>query len=193
MNSCIKSSLPDPVTATLVKPEQLLEQSDLIHSEQIVQAAIDRLAGKITADFGRSNPLVMCVMGGAVVFAGQLLPRLHFPLVFDYVHASRYHDQTHGHELVWKVTPDDKVRDRVVILLDDILDEGHTLAAVKQKCLEQGAAKVVIVVLADKVLGHAKPINADYVGLEVPNRYVFGCGMDVNGWWRNLPAIYALK
>lgn len=178
---------------TSVNPEQLLEQSDLVHSEQTVQAAIDGLAGKITAEFGNSNPLVMCVMGGAVVFAGQLLPRLHFPLMFDYVHASRYHDQTHGHDLVWKVTPDDKVRGRTVILLDDILDEGHTLAAVKQKCMEQGALRVVIVVLADKTLGHSKPIIADYVGLQVPNRYVFGCGMDVNGWWRNLPAIYALK
>ncbi|HEX5538288.1 MAG TPA: hypoxanthine-guanine phosphoribosyltransferase, partial [Methylophilaceae bacterium] len=165
------------MTATPPNPEILLEQSDLIHDEQTVQAAIDGLAGKITADFGNSNPLVMCVMGGAVVFAGQLLPKLQFPLIFDYVHASRYHDQTHGQQhLVWKVTPDDKVRGRIVILLDDILDEGHTLAAVKQKCLEQGAAKVVIVVLADKLLGHAKPIMADYVGLQVPNRYVFGCG-----------------
>lgn len=174
-------------------PQQLLEQSDLIHDEETVQAAIDALAARLRTDFGNSNPLVMCVMGGAVVFAGQLLPRLRFPLLFDYVHATRYHDRIHGQQLVWKVMPDDKVRGRTVILLDDILDEGHTLAAVKQKCLEQGAAKVVIVALTEKQLGHAKPITADYIGLEVPNRYVFGCGMDVNGWWRNLPAIYALK
>lgn len=178
---------------TLADSRKLLEQAELIHDEQTVQAAIDTLAGKLRADFGDSQPLLMCVMGGAVVFAGQLLPRLGFPLLFDYVHASRYHDQTHGQQLVWKVMPDDKVRGRIVILLDDILDEGHTLAAVKQKCLEQGAAKVVIVVLTEKNLGHAKPIAANYVGLEVPNRYVFGYGMDVNGWWRNLPAIYALK
>lgn len=181
------------MTASLDNPEALLEQSDLIHDEQTVQAAITRLADNISADLGDSNPLVMCVMGGAVVFAGQLLPKLGFPLMFDYVHASRYHDQTQGKDIVWKVVPDARVKGRTVILLDDILDEGHTLAAVKQKCLEQGAVKVVIAVLAVKLLGHAKPITADYVGLEVPNRYVFGCGMDVNGWWRNLPAIYALK
>lgn len=174
-------------------PEDLLAQSDLVHDEQAVQAAIDRLADQIRADLGHANPLVICVMGGAVVFAGQLLPKLRFPLLFDYVHATRYHDQTHGQQLVWKVTPDNKVQGRTVILLDDILDEGHTLAAVKQKCLEQGAERVIIVVLANKSLGHDKPIKADYIGLEVPNRYVFGCGMDVNGWWRNLPAIYALK
>ena len=87
----------------------------------------------------------------------------------------------------------DRLPNGTVVLLDDILDEGHTLAAVRQQCLEQGAARVVIVVLAEKALGHSKPITADYTGLEVPNRYVFGCGMDVNGWWRNLPAIYALR
>ena len=180
------------MTTVPASPEALLAQSDLIYSEQEVQAAIDRLAAQLCADLGHSNPLVLCVMGGAVVFAGQLLPRLGFPLMFDYVHASRYHG-THGLDLVWKVKPDDNVRDRTVVLLDDILDEGHTLAAVRQQCLEQGASRVVVVVLAEKMLGHAKPVTADYTGLEVPNRYVFGCGMDVDGWWRNLPAIYALR
>lgn len=174
-------------------PAALLAQADLIYSEQEVQAAIDRLAAQLCADLEHDNPLVLCVMGGAVVFAGQLLPRLCFPLMFDYVHASRYHGQTQGLDLVWKVKPDDNVRGRTVVLLDDILDEGHTLAAVRQQCLDQGATRVVIAVLAAKALGHDKPIAADYTGLEVPNRYVFGCGMDVNGWWRNLPAIYALR
>ena len=181
------------MTAIPASPEALLAQSDLIYSEQEVQTAIDRLAAQLCTELGHSNPLVLCVMGGAVVFAGQLLPRLAFPLTFDYVHASRYHGKTQALDLVWKVKPDDNVRGRIVVLLDDILDEGHTLAAVRQQCLEQGAARVVIVALTEKALGHAKPINADYVGLEVPNRYVFGCGMDVNGWWRNLPAIYALR
>ena len=135
----------------------------------------------------------MCVMGGAVVFSGQLLPKLNFPLEFDYVQASRYHNQTEGQNLVWKVEPKDNVRGRTVLLLDDILDEGHTLAAIKEKCLAQGAKEVVIAVLVEKRLERSKPIAADFVGLTVPNRYVFGCGMDAYGWWRNLPAIYALK
>ena len=173
-------------------PQQLLQQSELIHSAQAVNAAIDDLAERIEGKLGDSNPLVLCVMGGAVVFVGQLLPRLTFPLEFDYVQASRYHNQTEGKQLVWKMLPGDNVRGRTVLVLDDILDEGHTLAAIKQKCLEQGAKRVVIAVLVEKELHHTKPVTADFVGLSVPNRYVFGCGMDVYGWWRNLPAIYAL-
>jgi hypoxanthine phosphoribosyltransferase len=174
-------------------PHQFLEQSELIHSAEAISAAVEQLAQQITAQLHDTYPLVMSVMGGAVVFSGQLLPRLGFPVEFDYVQASRYHNQTEGHNLVWKVQPGNNVQGRTVLVLDDILDEGHTLAAIKQKCLEQGARRVVIAVLADKRLDHEKPIYADFVGLTVPDRYVFGYGMDVYGWWRNLPAIYALK
>jgi hypoxanthine phosphoribosyltransferase len=174
-------------------PQQFLQQSELIYSASAVNAAIDDLAERIKATLAGSNPLVLCVMGGAVVFVGQLLPKLSFPLEFDYVQASRYHNQTEGQHLVWKMLPRDNVRGRTVLVLDDILDEGHTLAAIKEKCLEQGAERVVIAVLVEKDLDHTKPIAADFVGLKVPNRYVFGYGMDIYGWWRNLPAIYALN
>lgn len=174
-------------------PEQLLENAEIIHPASEVDAVIDRLAREISAELSDQKPLVLCVMGGAVVFAGQLLPRLAFPLEFDYVQASRYHNGTSGRHLVWKVEPDDNVRGRTVLLLDDILDEGHTLAAVRDKCLEAGAARVLIAVLSEKETGKVKPLAADFVGLALPDRYVFGCGMDVYGWWRNLPAIYALK
>jgi hypoxanthine phosphoribosyltransferase len=173
-------------------PRLYLEGAELIHSKQAVDAAVDQLANQLCTSLGDSNPVVLCVMGGAVVFSGQLLPKLDFPLAFDYVQVSRYHNQTQGQQLVWKMLPGDNIRGRTVLVLDDILDEGHTLAAIKEKCLEQGAEKVVIAVLAEKELSHAKPIIADFVGLQLPNRYVFGCGMDVYGWWRNLPAIYAL-
>jgi len=174
-------------------PDQIFSNSELIYSADLVTQSIDTLAADITAKLGNTKPLVMCVMGGAVFFAGQLLPKLKFPLEFDYVQASRYHNQTSGQHLVWKVEPRENVQGRTVLLLDDILDEGHTLQAIKQKCLSQGAAEVIIAVLTEKTLDHAKPISADFVGLNLPNRYVFGCGMDVYGWWRNLPAIYALK
>jgi hypoxanthine phosphoribosyltransferase len=170
----------------------LLEKSEQIFSTQEVAAVIGRLAGQITPEIAESEPLVLAVMGGAVYFAGQLLPLLHFPLEFDYVQATRYHNQTRGQHLVWKVSPGENVRGRTVLLLDDILDEGHTLAAVWNKCLEAGAKQVLIAVLAEKDTGRPKPIQADFVGLTVPDRYVFGCGMDVHGLWRNLPAIYAL-
>ena len=174
-------------------PAQYLENAAIIHSEAEVGAAVDRLAGEITRAMRELEPLVLCVMGGAVVFSGQLLPKLAFPLEFDYVQASRYHSGTSGQHLVWKVTPGENVRGRVVLLLDDILDEGHTLAAVREKCLQAGAERVLIGVLAEKDTGREKPVAADFVGLHVPDRYVFGCGMDVHGWWRNLPAIYALN
>lgn len=174
-------------------PAQYLANSELVYDAQTVTESIRRLASQISVEMRGSNPLVLCVMGGAVVFAGQLLPLLDFPLEFDYVQATRYHNQTQGQELIWKVLPSHHVEGRTVLLLDDILDEGHTLAAIREKCLEQGALRIVIAVLSEKELGHAKPITADFVGLKLPNRYVFGCGMDVYGWWRNLPAIYALK
>lgn len=171
----------------------MLENAEILHPASEVDTVIDRLAEEIAAVLAGKQPLVLCVMGGAVVFAGQLLPRLLFPLEFDYVQASRYHNGTSGQHLVWKVGPGDNVRGRTVLLLDDILDEGHTLAAVRDKCIEAGAAQVLIAVLTEKDTGRPKPLRADFVGLKLPDRYVFGCGMDVYGWWRNLPAIYALK
>lgn len=174
-------------------PQEYLDNADLLLSESQVRESIAGMANRITADLGDSLPLVLCVMGGGVVFTGQLLPQLGFPLEFDYVQASRYHNKTEGQQLVWKVMPGENVRGRTVLVLDDILDEGHTLAAIREKCLALGAKRVVIAVLVEKTLTKNKPVKADYVGLQVPDLYVFGCGMDVYGWWRNLPAIYALK
>lgn len=171
----------------------LLHNAELLFSEQEVDAVIGTLAQQITRELAESRPIVLAVMGGAVYFAGQLLPLLHFPLEFDYVQASRYHNLTRGQDLVWKVLPGDNVRGRNVLLLDDILDEGQTLEAVRNKCLEAGAEQVLIAVLTEKLTGRPKPIAADFVGITVPDRYVFGCGMDVHGLWRNLPAIYALN
>ena len=174
-------------------PQQLLDNAELIASAEAVQDTLARLAKEIGTDVGKTFPLVLAVMGGAVVFAGQLLPRLAFPLEFDYLHVTRYRGNTRGGAIEWRVLPGKNVAGRTVLVLDDILDEGETLAAVRDKLLELGAAKVLTAVLTDKQNHLNKPIRADYVGLQVPDRYVFGCGMDVYGLWRNLPAIYALK
>jgi hypoxanthine phosphoribosyltransferase len=174
-------------------PEKLLENSEIIFTEVAVEAALHDLAGALTQALSGANPLVLCVMTGATVFAGKLLPMLRFPLEFDYVQATRYYNRTHGEDIVWKMSPGENVRGRTVLLLDDILDEGHTLHAVREECLRAGAASVSIAVLTEKETGRDKPVRADFVGLTVPDRYVFGCGMDVHGWWRNLPEIRALK
>jgi hypoxanthine phosphoribosyltransferase len=171
----------------------ILNSSDILFTAEEVSTAVDRMATEITEKLGESYPLVLSVMGGAVVFTGQLLPRLHFPLDFDYVHVSRYGDKTHGGELVWKQAPKEDVQDRVVLVLDDILDEGHTMAAIRDKVMGMGAKEFYSGVFANKLIQKAKPIKADFVGLDVPDRYVFGYGMDVRGAWRNLPAIHALK
>jgi hypoxanthine phosphoribosyltransferase len=173
-------------------PHHLYANSDEIYSAADVSVAINKLASEITEALSESNPIVMSVMGGAVVFTGQLLPQFNFPLEFDYVQANRYHG-TSGQDLVWRVEPSDKINGRVVLLLDDILDEGITLAEIKAKCLAIGAKQVLVAVLSEKILDKDKPIKADFVGLKLPNRYVFGCGMDAYGWWRNLPCIRALK
>jgi len=115
------------------------------------------------------------------------------PLKVNFVQATRYHDATEGKELKWIVMPKANVKDRNLLILDDILDEGITLKAIVDQCKLLGAKEIKSAVLVEKQLNKNKAMNADYVGLIVPERYVFGCGMDVYGWWRNLPAIYALK
>ncbi len=171
----------------------ILEDADLIRSADEVQAALRRVAEAINAQLAEQHPLVLSVMGGAVVFTGQLLPLLDFPLDFDYLHVSRYGNKSQGGELHWRVAPRENVAGRVVLVLDDILDEGETLHAIRQRVMELGAAGFYSAVFADKENGKEKPIRADFVGMGLPDRFVFGYGMDVQGAWRNLPAIYALK
>ncbi len=174
--------------------ERILDTAELIYSAEVVADTVSRMAADITAAaLSDRYPLVLSVMGGAVVFTGQLLPLLRFPLDFDYVHASRYHNKTSGGQIDWKVMPRENVQGRVVLVLDDILDEGITLAAIRERIMENGATAFYSAVLADKDIGRSKPISADFVGVTLPNRYVFGFGMDVHGAWRNLPAIYAMK
>ena len=172
---------------------RFLEQSDLIASADEIQAAVRRLAAQVTERLGESYPLVLVVMGGAVVFAGQLLPLLRFPLDLDYIHASRYGKETRGARIDWRVTPPAAVRGRAVLVLDDILDGGQTMAAIRERLLELGAASFASAVLVEKRLRQAKPIRADIVGLEIADRFVFGYGMDAKGYWRNLPEIRAMR
>ena len=173
--------------------QKIFDEADLLCSAEESALAVRRVAAEITARLRDANPLVLAVMGGAVVFTGQILPQLAFPLDFDYLHVTRYGDVTTGGELTWIVEPRTDVAGRVVLVVDDILDQGVTMAAIVERLRAQGASEVLSAVFADKNLGHGKPINADFVGVHLPNRYVFGYGMDVKGAWRNLPAVYAVK
>jgi hypoxanthine phosphoribosyltransferase len=170
-----------------------LENSDGVASAGEVQAAIRRVATEIEQRLSGAYPMVLAVMGGAVVFAGQLLPLLRFPLDFDYIHASRYGAATRGAGVDWKVSPPGLVGGRTVLVLDDILDHGETMNAIRNRLLELGAKEFCCAVLVEKTLGIKKPIAADFVGITIPDRFVFGCGMDAKGYWRNLPEIRAMK
>ena len=181
------------MSVSIQRARDILKRAEMLHTPEQVQSALHKVARLINAALAQEHPLVLSVMGGAVVFSGQLLPLLDFPLDFDYVHVSRYGDATSGGAMQWKVEPRENVRGRVVLLLDDVLDEGHTLAVLRDRVLALGAEKCYTAVFADKRNQRKKPIRADFVGMELPNRFVFGYGMDIEGAWRNLPAIYAVK
>jgi hypoxanthine phosphoribosyltransferase len=172
---------------------EILESAEQVCSAATIARAVQRIAADITRVLADDNPLVLSVMGGAVVFTGQLLPLLRFPLSFDYMHLTRYHNAMSGGRIEWKVFPLEAVAGRVVLVVDDILDEGDTMLEIRTRVLAAGAERFYCAVFADKDIGKPKPIAADFVGLPLPNRYVFGFGMDVKGAWRNLPEIYAMK
>ncbi|MFC6839921.1 hypoxanthine-guanine phosphoribosyltransferase [Xanthomonas theicola] len=176
---------------------QALAQADLLVDRPHLDQAIARMADAIAADYRGEIPVYLTIMHGALPFAGQLALELGArgqDLQLDYLHATRYRGETVGGELAWKHRPATALYARRVLLLDDILDEGLTLLAVRQWCLEQGATDVRIAVLAVKRHDRCVDgVSADYAGVKVPDRYVFGFGMDVNESLRNLPAIYALK
>lgn len=169
----------------------MLREADCLYSAEAVEAALDRMAHAITARLAREDPLLVCIMTGGVVPFGKLLPLLQFPLEIDYVHATRYAGRLQGEELQWRAGPTQSARDRVVLLIDDILDEGATLAGIEARYRAEGAREVYKAVLVVKQRARICEVSVDFVGLEVPDRYVFGYGMDYKGYLRNALGIYA--
>ncbi len=174
---------------------QIKQNAVLLHDQQEIETALDAMAAAINTKLADSNPLVLCVINGGIIATGKLLPRLNFPLTLDSIHASRYRNATSGSDIHWLFTPTTPLQGRTVLIVDDILDEGYTLKAIIDWCRQQGAATVYSAVLADKDLGQdkLKPVAADFVGLSVANRYLFGYGMDYKGYLRNAAGIYACK
>lgn len=172
-----------------------LASSDLLFDRETLGREIRRIAAEIDRDYaGGEPPVFLTIMHGGLPFAGQLALEVKADLQFDYLHATRYRGETTGAGLAWLHRPATPLRGRRVLVADDILDEGHTLLAVKQWCEAEGAVDVRVAVLALKRHDRRVPgIHADYVAAEVPDRYVYGYGMDFHEQGRNLPAIYALK
>jgi hypoxanthine phosphoribosyltransferase len=174
--------------------EEALVSADLLFSREQLDIEIARMGREIDRTLAGERPVFLTVMHGALIFAGQLALSIRTDLEFDYVHATRYRGQTSGSDLQWLRRPEVPLQGRTVLLVDDILDEGHTLKAVRDACLEMGAKRVLLAVLCTKLHGRrAHGIEADFNGVDLPDRYVFGYGMDYNEQARNLPGIYALK
>lgn len=166
------------------------ERAELLVSPAAMDQAVDRMAAAITGRLAGTDPLVLCVLTGGLVATGLLLPRLPFQLRLDYVHATRYRGGTRGGELAWHYRPSDAIRGEQVLIVDDILDEGITLDQVARACEEDGASGVHTAVLVAKQRAHRR--EADFVGIELPDRYLFGFGLDYRGYFRNAPGVFAV-
>ena len=171
----------------------VLDSAEQLHSQQDVERALDRMAADISQSIGACDPLLLCVMTGGLIATSELFIRLKFPVQLDYLHATRYQGTKGGDELKWITPPSQTLKGRTVLVVDDILDEGLTLAAILDYCREQGAEAVYSAVLVEKKHDR-KPCNvkADFVGLHIDDRYVFGYGMDYHDYLRNVKGIYAV-
>ena len=170
----------------------VLARADCLHDRREMAFALDQLSVRMTVALGEMNPLLLCVMTGGMIVTAELARRFRFPLTIDYLHATRYGDSLTGSEVTWLARPTSALEHRNVVLVDDILDRGNTLAAARAWVAEQGAASVLTAVLVDKAVDAPRPVTADFAGVRADDRYLFGCGMDWHGYWRNLPEVYAL-
>jgi hypoxanthine phosphoribosyltransferase len=174
--------------------QEVYSKSTCLHTKKELDVEIDRMASEIHEALSEKNPLLLCVMIGGLVLTGNLLPRLDFPLELDYVHATRYRSTTKAHDLQWKAKPSANLQDRTVLIVDDILDQGITLQHIHDFCKEQGAKEILTAVLLDKAECRVTEglQNAEFIGLTIPDRYVFGYGLDYQEYLRNAPGIYAV-
>ncbi len=175
-------------------PQSLLDRSRVLFSRAEVEAAVDRLADAVNEHYGDQPIVLLGVMTGAILPMAWLATRLRMPLVMDFVHATRYRSGLQGHELEYRVPPRLNLEGRQVLVIDDIFDEGNTLAAIKGSVEKRGAESVKLAVLVRK--DHDRGLPRDYIdfwGMDVPDVYVYGCGMDAYEEWRHLDCIMALE
>lgn len=174
--------------------KQVWAEADCLISQDKIEACIDELAAKITRDYRERTPVLVCVMNGGLTLAQKLSERLAFPHQMDFVHASRYGDETMGKELTWRAAPRaDLLASRHVIIIDDIFDVGITLEAIHEAIDALAVASVASAVLVSKTKARTVEYTPRYVAAEIPDRYVFGMGMDYKGYLRHVQGIYAVK
>lgn len=175
--------------------QTVLEKSECIFDLHDVNEALDRMASAISDKLADQNPLILCVMVGALIPTGHLLTRLNFPLEVDYIHVTRYRGSTRGGDLHWLVAPRQSLKNRTVLIIDDIMDGGLTLSAIIDYCNQSGAKDVYSAVMVNKKRTREVGVNfePDFSGLITEDRYLFGFGLDYNEYLRNAPGIYAVS
>lgn len=173
--------------------KKVFTEADCLYDKQAVEQALDAMAAAMHEKLHDMDPLMLCVVTGGIIPMGHLMTRLHFPLQVDYIHATRYQGETSGGALKWLVKPNFALKDRVVVIVDDVLDKGITLAELINYCKAEGAGQVYSAVLVEKVQQRPFDIEADFIGLKTENRYLFGFGMDYKSYLRNADGIYAVK
>jgi hypoxanthine phosphoribosyltransferase len=172
--------------------QALISKSSVIYSEIEIKIVIQNIADQVNQTIKTDDLYVLCVMNGALIFAGQLLPRLEKNIQYNYIHATRYASSLTGGPIHWLVKPPIDIEGKTVLILDDILDEGITLREIAATCLAMKAKAIFTAVLFDKEIVKEKSYLPNFIGLKVPNRFVFGYGLDCKGLGRNLPHLYAL-
>ncbi len=173
---------------------EVQRECDLILNKRQVSQTVVKVASAIEKDFKSVNPLFLIVMNGGLLFASDVLKACPFRSSVDYIHASRYGDEMVGSMLSWYARPTSDLTGRDVLVLDDILDGGITLSGITEYCHAQGANSVTSVIFANKPIERQDGgiQHADIVGVDIPDRYVFGYGMDYKGAWRQLQEVYAV-
>lgn len=177
------------------KIQSILAEAECLYSTAEVNEALDRMAIDITQELKNKNPLILCVMTGALICTGHLLTRLHFPLQVDYIHVTRYRGTTRGGDLHWLVEPRQTLKDRTILIIDDIMDGGLTLTAIMDYCKQFNAKKIYTAVMVSKNRKREPNVNfePDFVGVTTEDKYLFGFGLDYEEYLRNIPGIYAVK
>jgi hypoxanthine phosphoribosyltransferase len=175
-------------------PQALLESSTLLAGKEQVAAAIENMAEAVNAFYGDREIVLLIVMTGGVMPAAWLAAKLKMPLRMDFVHATRYTGQTAGGEIEFRVPARLNLEGQNVLIVDDIFDIGLTLQMIERYCLSRGARSVNSAVLVRKIHDRETTGNLPaFIGLDVEDKYIFGCGMDAYEHWRHLGEIRALE
>lgn len=177
------------------KLQSILDQAECLYDFAEINTALDRMALEITEKLSDTNPIMLSVMTGGMIPASHLITRLPFPIELDYIHVTRYRGSMRGGDLHWLVEPRISLKDRTVLIIDDIMDGGLTLSAIIDYCKHAGATAVHTGVFVNKLREREPTVDfePDFVGVTTEDRYLFGFGLDYEEYWRNVPGIYALK